>query len=747
MTTTYSELSSDWTEIGTGPAYIEADLVADIHFGDAQPANGTRAFHQLGGEFSKDFTYPGSQKIYARKRTHRDCGVTLTPDFLMRGRGSIVVSDTTQSDTSALALAASLPEFFTREFSAEDSGGTIRIVVNECGQSYAPLRCRFSLDLTDATFDSTDTYDAVTGITYTNGYNPQKHRVLRYWDFGDNSEFRAPLRVTDKSKRWGKGVTPQRVYATPGTYPVSVLAFEPSSGKWSRHAVEVVSTDPNTHFAGKHIAVNMPGDDDFSHAPAGAIQVHVDASGYFNRSIAPFSTYKGTAHQWWFKPGVEYPFGVNFEDGDVASGHSFTCSDPDNPAILHPNPPEGADMIKFTNSVGHAVAKFSNLHFRGRFDPATQLTSDAAAGENFLTTSGNQSVDVTFSRCTITNFRDPANIMMNGNMAASSYWAFDDCLWQDCTGYWLILGNSESEDLGVSMTGCGMYQSTQAPAPDAGADSLVRWNMVENQYIAKCDFFSLTETNAAIKLADSNIQATEFPVIGAVTAEVYDCIVEASFAAFWLSYGMKDNAATCQNFILDSNRFLATYGTPQFVIACATGITARNNYGWRPNVPSHNGVLPISFLRLELDTPAQGTGNAVQDIPVAPIHLDHNTMVNEMAGSAPIPMVTDANNQFLNAGIVQAADNLIHQPNTTPADTAFAPLDMQDLIPTMNTAGRRLIPGGEPDVAFVTPKDMPSARPTGTSPAIGTATGLRNPVLDLNGRERGENRDVGAFQT
>lgn len=66
MATQEIALTRAWLEIGQGPMLIETKQMnyAQLHFGNAAPADDTRAFHELPGPGG--FTYGGTSKCFAR---------------------------------------------------------------------------------------------------------------------------------------------------------------------------------------------------------------------------------------------------------------------------------------------------------------------------------------------------------------------------------------------------------------------------------------------------------------------------------------------------------------------------------------------------------------------------------------------------------------------------------------------------------------------------------------------------------
>lgn len=669
----------------------------------------------------------------------------LTPFMRHLSRRALMAS----GGAAVLSALAFLGENFAA--AEPQTGGTIAIVPDPTPVNYAPQTVRFTVDLSLASFDTTETYDPVPDISYNSGYRPAAHGLIYLWDTGDAGNWQAPTRVPDKSKRYASGFFIQHTFGEVGDHITRVLVLEPSTGKFARAETTVTVNTPASAFTDPIIAVNPHGDTDFSWAPAGSEHVNVDASGEMGRNNEPILSRKGTARHWMFKPGETFVMGMNFAQGDVAPGHFFDCPDASNPATLQRKNNANGDILAFSGWGVLATFKFARLNLRGQFDPATTLAGNSPAGNNAVTCDGRQSVDVTFYQCDIRNFRDPVNITQNNLIGAPSRWAFADCVFEDNAGYSILVGNSENTEFSASIQGCRFRQSTLAAATDTENDSFARINMIEWQYVAKCDFFGFVESNAPLKVAEGNAASGEFPVIGAVNVNVHDCVIEGALACIWIARGMNDRGATVHNILVDNCILIGTWALPEFVVASACGITMRGNRAWRPDILAAGSPPLRAFIRMDLNTTVSGAQG--QTIPAGPIRIEHNTMINDLSAangqSGAAPMVGDVNGQFIAAGVIEEAYNLVHHPNLASPETPFGPISMDPLVPSLNTDGRRTAPSGAPDVSLITTGSMPTGRPLETSPAIAAiaaATGPRDPLFDADHLKRPDARSIGALE-
>lgn len=97
----------------------------------------------------------------------------------------------------------------------------------------------------------------VTGSTAgapTNARIPKYHDITYVWDFGDSANA-TPSNAADlnmptawKDINRGYGMQAAHVYGTPGTYTVTVTAYEPGSRRKGSASVEVTIGDPKTVF-------------------------------------------------------------------------------------------------------------------------------------------------------------------------------------------------------------------------------------------------------------------------------------------------------------------------------------------------------------------------------------------------------------------------------------------------------------------------------------------------------------------
>lgn len=66
MTTKYEELTNGWKQIGIGPAYMDAEAITHIHFGNEEPASDSKAYHKIGFGFMFGISVQSAVPIWAR---------------------------------------------------------------------------------------------------------------------------------------------------------------------------------------------------------------------------------------------------------------------------------------------------------------------------------------------------------------------------------------------------------------------------------------------------------------------------------------------------------------------------------------------------------------------------------------------------------------------------------------------------------------------------------------------------------
>lgn len=149
-------------------------------------------------------------------------------------------------------------------FSAQDAPtGSVGITVaNSPTVNAAPAAYVFEVDLS-----------ALSGFTAAAGsgvYDPRKHDIEYLWDFGESYLFSAPSNIYDGSAAWADGYRNSRyalgfqaahVYREPGTYTVTLTAYEPATGVSATATASVTIGNPDTVFSGTDTIVLSPSGD------------------------------------------------------------------------------------------------------------------------------------------------------------------------------------------------------------------------------------------------------------------------------------------------------------------------------------------------------------------------------------------------------------------------------------------------------------------------------------------------------
>lgn len=65
-TTRHVELTRGWTKVGDGPAYLDAQAITHVHFGDTAPEDDTKAFHVIGQGYQYGIATQAVVGIWAR---------------------------------------------------------------------------------------------------------------------------------------------------------------------------------------------------------------------------------------------------------------------------------------------------------------------------------------------------------------------------------------------------------------------------------------------------------------------------------------------------------------------------------------------------------------------------------------------------------------------------------------------------------------------------------------------------------
>ncbi|WP_299830633.1 hypothetical protein [uncultured Roseobacter sp.] len=622
--------------------------------------------------------------------------------------------------------------------SSGGSGGTVSIVVGRSTQQVAPDSIRFTVDLSAATFDATETYSPVLNKTYTNNaYDPRLHDLIFLWDMGDTGDWTAPTNVLNnwKNKRYARGPVVKHCYTQPGAYTVKLIVIEPSSLKVVVAPEIVVNvSDPDTVFAGTNtICINPVGDSDFTGAPAGAQQLNSDT---LLSSDTIWTDNRGTARQWLFKSGASFDVGVEL-DNSAAAGQSFGAyGSGARPILNNDGTQNGGRMFEVRNSHSTtgspADVRIWGLDCRGGFDPGVKTKAQAIADGDAIALSFYYCIDVMntmISDCRVSGFRS-VNIGMNHDASddtTDQHFHIDDTLITDFGGQYVIITEATlGPNSSFAATGTAIVQNVDAATDDSENRAPIRSNGWMYTHGRGCDLFHTREAGQPCWKVEENPQKVTDQNEDGHVVNIHSSVLEGGANGpmrFNGNVKASNNIPRLHilNAIIDGCILICGYSSDCIAAAQCMGVTMRNNLGVKL---VNNTVNPGSTLLgwyLLSNSQEEATGD-----DIAPITAYQNTMLllattaeqtfvpGMFRDEGPNPVTSDQN-EF---------NNIVHIPNTDTPNTPAAPLSEVALSVAPRLKGKK------PGATFVLDASLGNAGiplwsliPQTGSSALGGATG------------------------
>lgn len=571
-------------------------------------------------------------------------------------------------------------------------------------------------------------------------YDPQLHDVYYFWDFDDSYEFTAPENLVPEFRDAGVayGARVSHVYRTPGTFEVSCLVVEASSGKMATATTTITVGDPDELFTdGTNLYVDWTynGVDAPANAPPGA-QLFRDFTDAIQRGIIGQS---GRPRRIILARGQTHVVNVG-----LAVGFNFVTPSFCIVADKGPGANPILDMSNHTFLWDYTMPpiterdlRFENIDFVGTWDTTTQSGGQQTA----FFIRENPPLQTLFDGC--------------------SFDGFDIAIYPNVTGKakispnpYLFLNNSTitnwrstamfGDGLNLCLTGNRIAQNPQALNGYSGAGnsliSGIRVMLMDNAIIAQNDFFSrsgwfvntpgIYTTQACIRLSTTAYEGAYHNV---------NCnAMEGGFSLLSINNSNGEDGVAI-NAVIEKNLFVGSHDTKFMLDISYGGTTVRNNVGIFPDTPSY-GITPdrfVTYIR-------QGNDQKNQN---APQKVYSNTFVNRQSDAKAPQGIADAIgvSDAAGAGYVNevVANNLIYQPAQGVTDDA--PLDGTVLWPPRYTHYE------DDDTprndAVATPGDTISLyRPQEGSAALGDAINGEVALDDFFGNKRPVYPSRGAFE-
>lgn len=571
-------------------------------------------------------------------------------------------------------------------------------------------------------------------------YDPRLHDLYYYWDFGDSYQFTAPQSMIPQFRNAGiaYGAKASHVYRQPGTYNVSCLIVEPSSGKIATANLSVTIGDADAVFTGSnniYVDQNYDGVNAPQNAPSGALLFN-DFSAAMDNAIkwnsgAPrrIILARGQAHT------------VNT---DLTVGYAFTAPSFCIVADRAPGPNPILDMSNngfvwaYTDpSATERDFRFENIDFIGGWDATTQTGTRGTA----FYLRENPPLQTLFEGC--------------------SFDGFDIAIYPNATDLpkisanpYLFLNNSSitnwrssgifGDGINLCITGNRIAQHPNALSGYGGSDnnliSALRVFRMDNTIIAQNDLFSRTgwfvnvpgyyTTQSCMRLSTAAYEGAYH--------NVNANMMEGGFSVLSINNSNGEGGVAI-NAVVEKNIMVGTHDTNRMIDISYGGTTVRNNVGIFPDTPTY-GIMPGTFVAYIRQGSDADNRNAPQKA-YSNTFVNLQTDANAPGGAAGAIPVGDAGAVgYIN---VVAGNNISYQPSQ--GVTADAPFDtsvlwaprythyQDDNTPRDNSKG--------------TPSNTIALyQPTGDSAALGDAINGEVAYDDFFGNMRPQYPSRGAFE-
>lgn len=625
-------------------------------------------------------------------------------------------------------------------------GGIITITPHRTTLMVAPDSVGFMVDLSQSNFDTPAPANALV-------YDRQFHELEYYWTFGDPGEFLAPENVlpAHKNRNFSYGPFVRHLYRAPGSYTVTLMVVEPSSGKVATTETIVTIADPNVVFPGNRtILVNAVGDSDFSESPVAGAQT-INAAEILDSGpvmAAVDAVGATTPCRVLIKKGWQGRFGVDIRDWGTAGISWGSYGATGTPPLLQ-QPAGGLNTNRVFGLQTNTPPPIPRKDFRvydidsaGGFDETTTIAPGTDAG-NFIWGTG--AFNYIAHNVRLSGF-GLSTIIIQGGPDFGRILHVDDSRISNMGGqYPIFLGPLNRPDTWTVLTGLHIVKGSDA-LDEPGLRALMRDNHSPLTHVRGCDMFQKDNSQPCLKLMDTTVaRGAKFNVC---TSSFEGVGLDVIKVAHNSSQSSETNASLV-NGLIDSCVLVGGYRTSSIVGMNAGGVTVRNNLMIQPNMPfltnDHRAFVNIA-----------NAGNN-PEIANYPTRVYSNTFVGLRTAANnnnTIPLdvrATDASNAVVDPagfGIV-SENNIRHMPNLAIPEVAFTPLDASDVLwPPRNTGYTN--PAFNPittNPAYASPANsIASYAPLSGSAAVGTAlTGLVS-ERDLGAVERPAFASKGAWE-
>ena len=691
-------------------------------------------------------------------------------------------------------IGASAPEpSFWGDIGATPGHGSINIVVERSPIGINPESVRMWVDLSNAGFETTQTYSSVDQRNYLSNYNPQLSDLVFLWDTGLTGQWVSPEKMhpwmNDKSIAMGPWI---KAMYPGGTFTPQVTVIEPTTGIVLKASVTFTVNDWNTHYSGSQtVCINPSGVTDTTWGPVGAQYVTMTDAPTINDEPW-FLALQNLPRAYLLNPAATYnhhisfdlaSLGVTFGPDPMFMGYGGMV-DISLPGSAVNSGRGFSGSLEFNNqdlSKIHNI-RVVNLRVDGGFDPSALMPMfDGADAQATAFMRFNTYAEFIIHRVEVRNIKNAAFAFyldgspnrgagQTGNETQPGHIHLDDCLCDGHGGTYTGLFCGENDRLPyatLGVTGCRFVQRADAFAGAGFHDSWMRENGHHRVYMGQVEGFGLEPENSGFKLM-TTIQKDEGHI-----CNVFGLVSEGNAYPVHIcqniGQGIKKSVAVnavfnCTTILCDSfaNHAFNTRATG--VTACSTLVVINDS------VPLHANVAPMAGGVMTSERGHFGTGSG-SDQQLAYGSRQFNSVLStqyrEEAGAIPTAEEMSAPVRMTGLTVVNNRPTATNRGVTPqmhltfgglPADPVFSNVLFEDVAvfgvgglsgyasdgaftanelwaPRNNyAAGVRFRRTGTRYPEFTTsPGSWVDGKPDTGSPAIGSGTGRKRAFVDMGG--------------
>ncbi|MEM9433523.1 MAG: PKD domain-containing protein [Pseudomonadota bacterium] len=608
-----------------------------------------------------------------------------------------------QADQVVTGLAAG-PSYFFHLLHRDANGNTSNIssttgvtvsgasatinIVRRSALEIAPEAVSFDISLSG--FDT-------SGPSGGDIYDPRLHELYYFWDFGDPGTFSAPvnLKTEHMNSNLAYGPLVGHTFRSQGSYNVSCLVVEPSSGKSATASLTVTVGDPESVFAGSNtIVVDTTG--------AG------DATS-FDSAIGQIRGQQNTPRRIILTRGQTFTFSGTSLGGStfssVPSLHIVASDGAGAKPVIVAN--GGIVWQDTTNSGVNKDFVIQNIQADGGWDSATESGPDRELVHLFVNPPQHFLIDA----CEFEGFKLVYKSDGQDPSLFSTYTTINDTVitnWKEYAsytnvGHHVLTGNRMSQDVDALSGGPrdGTH-NTQGP---------VRFGRPVTTVIHGNDMFSRcgwTTNSAGDFITQPCVRWNSTPQEGAMLNMQCNAL-EGGYGVIELKSGIADANSVRVNALIEKNVLVGNTMSHNIIGLQFGGTTIRNNVMIFPNTPTMPSLNPARFINLS------SRGSDPQNF-ASPIRIYNNNMTSLMvpanfdSGQSAAAVEFDQSNGGAFTNVV-STNNLTYQPNL--GQNAYNPVNTTVLwTPRYN---------GYDD--FLTPARPQYATPANTVATYGAAAG------------------------